>query len=69
MSYYEYRVSQRLELEGYSFYTIIMAAMRQADTDNLELLKEAFPGMWQELQDRYNLPGGVYPGEPVEEIR
>jgi hypothetical protein len=36
-----------------------MAAMRQADTDNLEKLQASFPETWDELHRRYNAPGGV----------
>ena len=56
--YREYKESQRIELAGHSFYGLIMAAMRQADTDNKEILKRGFPQVHQELQDRYNAPGG-----------
>jgi len=35
--------------------------MRQADTDNLELLKEAFPEIYAELRVRYIAPGGRHP--------
>jgi len=45
------------------FYALIMAAMRQADTDNLERLKEAFPDVWAELSTRYMREGGFLPGE------
>jgi len=50
-------------LSGNEFYTLIMAAMRVADTDNLEKLSKAFPEVFQEFKDRYNLPGGRYPNE------
>jgi len=40
-----------------------MGAMRAADTDNLELLGEAFPEVLSELTKRYNAPGGYLPGE------
>lgn len=45
-------------LEGDSFETLIMAAMRRADTDNLEKLKELSFGSWLELSTRYHAPGG-----------
>jgi hypothetical protein len=41
------------------FYTLLMAAMRCADTDNLWKLIQAFPDVWDELQKRYNAPGGA----------
>lgn len=64
MSLYDYKMSQ--EIEGkYPFYALIMTAMRQADSDNLELLRQAFPRVWQELYERYNAPGGVLPIEMI----
>lgn len=58
MSLYDYQESQEVESKHYQFYALIMAAMRQADTDNLELLKAVFPEAWDELKARYNAPGG-----------
>lgn len=57
MSIYDYRRS--LQLSGEPFYALIMAAMRQADSDNFEKLKEAFPDTFVELQQRYHAPGGA----------
>ncbi len=65
---FEYLGSRTLLVEetlGNQFYTLIMAAMRCADTDNLAKLKDAFPEVYQELVDRYNAPGGLLPGEEV----
>lgn len=59
MSLYDYLQSQQLCKTDPPFYSLIMAAMRQADTDNRQLLCEAFPAVWAELQARYNAPGGV----------
>jgi len=63
MSYNHYFQSIRIvsgdELGGEpDFYSIIMAAMRRADSDNLEKLQSAFPRQAEELQVRYNAPGG-----------
>lgn len=67
--YVEYSDSAKLlgtyPFSGNSFYTLIMAAMRQADTDNLEALQSAFPRVWNELRRRYNAPGGKLPGEVI----
>lgn len=63
MTLYDYRESQRIAVEDYQFYALIMAAMRQADTDNATKLKFAFPFVWEELRRRYNAPGGFLPGE------
>jgi len=68
MGFDEYRASQRLEIQalamdGNAFYSLIMAAHRQADTDNLEALRKAFPGVFEELAARYNAPGGELPDD------
>ena len=39
------------------------ALMRQADTDNCEKLKLAWPHVWEELEGRYHAPGGRLEGE------
>ena len=59
MSLYNYEVGLRISAQGYPFYALVQAAMREADTDNLEKLKAAFPDQWNDLQARYNAPGGV----------
>tara|TARA_R110002126_G_scaffold81426_1_gene200667 strand:- start:5562 stop:5759 length:198 start_codon:yes stop_codon:yes gene_type:complete len=61
MSRHEYVRSQALSKE--SFYALLMAAMRKADSANAEKLDAAFPGVWAELQARYNAPGGLLEGE------
>lgn len=61
MSLYDYKES--LRLSGESFYSLIMAAMLKADDNNLQKLYRSFPDVYQELKDRYNLPGGMYPEE------
>lgn len=61
MSLYDYEISQRLSKEDIPFYGLIMAAMRRADTDNIEKLKIAFPEVWDELLRRYHAPAGVLP--------
>lgn len=63
MSQFDYFDSQLLEAGNHSFYALIMAAMRRADTDNLKKLKEAFPKTWEELNARYHAPGGRLPRE------
>ncbi len=63
MSYYDYKQSVYIEMKQYPFYAIIMAAMRQADTDNAEKLRTMFPETWRELEARYHAPGGLLEGE------
>lgn len=59
MSRYDYERSRVLELDDEPFYALIMAAMRKADDDNLRLLREAWPEVWDELYARYHSPGGI----------
>ena len=65
MSLYDYEAGQQLMLADPPFYALIQAAMRKADTDNLEKLTWAWPDVWLELQARYHAPGGLLPGEIV----
>jgi hypothetical protein len=67
MSLYDYQCSKRPLYNGaeMSFYGLIMAAMRAADTDNLEKLKKTFPDTYSELYARYTSPGGILPHEMV----
>jgi len=37
--------------------------MRDADTTNAARLRMAFPDTWDELQARYNAPGGLLIGD------
>lgn len=62
LSLYEYRESQGLD-GRYSFYALVAAAMRQADTDNMVRLTQAFPQVAKDLLARYNAPGGALAGE------
>lgn len=63
MSYHDYLKGRELLLNDPPFYALIQAAMRKADTDNLEKLRAAFPEIWEELNMRYHAPGGILPGE------
>ncbi len=59
LSLHEYEQSKHIGASDYQFYSLIAAAMRQADTDNLEALKLAFPGIYESLTRRYSAPLGV----------
>lgn len=61
MSLHGYHVSVLVAQKDLPFESLIMAAMRKADTDNLTALQAAFPATWRELQARYNAPAGVIP--------
>lgn len=45
MSYHDYCESRHITAKGHPFYALIMAAMRQADTDNLLRLQLAWRGV------------------------
>ena len=64
MSRREYDQSKYIDRLDPDFYAIVMAAMRRADTENLRMLQNCWPGVWMELQMRYNAPGGVLTGDP-----
>jgi hypothetical protein len=64
MGEYDYLVSLQIEQQEYPFYALIMAAMRQADSDNLEKLKTAWPDVWKELYRCYHTPGII--GGPLD---
>ena len=59
MSLYDYQKSQEIASKDYPFYSLIMAAMRQADSRNIEKLKYMFLETYDELEQRYNSPGGI----------
>ena len=68
MSLYDYESSERISRECYPFYALIMAAMRQADNENLTKLRRAFPETYYELNARYVSPGGLLEEEQSGDI-
>lgn len=73
MSHFEYKISQEVACQDLPFYALIMAAMRQADSTNLEKLKSAWPETWAEFHARYNGPNGLLSQElkdrGIEKVR
>ena len=68
MSIRDYEISREIERThdwGEDFYALVMVLMRHADTDNQQKLKAAWPGVWAELEERYNAPAGLLVGEKV----
>ena len=63
MSYPTYKIGQEIAAKDYPFYALIQAAMRQAGSDDVAKLRAVYPSVWNELQRRYNAPGGFLPGE------
>jgi hypothetical protein len=63
--YFAYRKSVEYSKGDPNFYGLLMAAMRKADTPNAGRLRAAFPDVWDDLQARYNAPGGVLDTDPA----
>lgn len=57
--YFAYLQSVELRRGDPSFYALVMAAYRKADTTNAAKLLRAFPDVIADLQARYDAPGGV----------
>ena len=58
MSKYDYDISKHIVTMNYPFASLMMAALRQADSKNARVLAKAFPEITDELIKRYNAPGG-----------
>lgn len=54
-----YEVSLQIAKSDPPFYSLIAAAAMKADSRNTELIKAAWPEVWEETQQRYNAPGGM----------
>ena len=68
MSLHSYHVSKKVLKTDPPFYSLIMAAMHKADTENLARLAAAWPDVYAELNARYNAPMGLIPEDgPVDE--
>jgi len=64
MEILEYQASRRLAVEatngdGNEFYSLLMAAIRFADSDNMTKLQSVFPEVVKEFRARCNAPWGV----------
>jgi len=59
----DYRYSLTIGQDDDVYYGLIMAAMRGADTDNLEKLRREWPHVYDELVARCHAPAGLLPGE------
>jgi hypothetical protein len=58
---HSYHYSRKLLKDDPPFESLIFAAIRKSDSDNMERLQLAFPELVREMQARYNGPGGVIP--------
>lgn len=72
MSHLDYKLSLaigagKLDYPDPPFYAMIMAAMRKADSRNLVLLAEAFPGTYEEMRRRMRANDGLLDQEYCNE--
>ena len=63
MSLFDYEAGREIAAHDPPFYALIQAAMRKADTSNLELLIDCWPDVWLELRERYNATDGKLQSE------
>ncbi len=63
LNLFDYERSKHIAALDEPFYALIAAAMRQADTDNMDRLTYVFPQVAADLKARYNAPGGELPGD------
>jgi len=61
--WHSYLVMREIERRNFPFYALIAVAMKNADDENLAALKIAFPGLFEETKERYNLPMGMTQNE------
>ncbi len=62
MSIFDYVESRDITKTDPGFYALLFSLMRKADTINIGKLQAAWPIEWEELQARYNAPGGCLNG-------
>jgi hypothetical protein len=58
VSLHEYEYAQGLYQLDPPFHALLMAAMKKADADNLRKLRETWPGVYAEMKERDQQPGG-----------
>lgn len=66
MSLRDYEISREIDGQadwGEDFYALVMVLMRNADTSNAAKLRNAWPEVWDEYEQRYSAPGGLLVGE------
>lgn len=63
MSRFDYDVSREIAKNDPPFASLIMAAMRKADSTNIAKLAAVFPEIHDEVRARYNAPGGMLESE------
>lgn len=57
-SHFDYEQSKHIAAQNYTFYGLLFALLRQADSFNLEKIEREWPEEVAEFRARYNAPGG-----------
>lgn len=65
MSLYDYRVSLKIGRSDPPFYSLIMAALRKADTVNSNKINAMWPELYAEFAERYHAPAGVIESDGI----
>jgi hypothetical protein len=65
MTLHDYELSKHISTRGYAWYAMLMALIRDADTDNLAKIEREWPDVVAEFRARYNAPGGLLEGDRV----
>lgn len=66
-SLHDYEISRKIAMmDGVTFYGALMAAIRLADSYNMEIFQSFFPQVVKEFRERYNNPGGLTDKESEE---
>lgn len=68
MSNYDFNQSLKLIKCNPPFYSLLRAAMINADTENTRKLALAWPELWIDNHIRYNVPGAVTSAAEYENI-
>jgi len=66
-SWHSWLAVNEIEKRRFPFYALIVCAMKNADDENLAALKVAFPGLFEESQERYNNSMGMANAELEEQ--
>lgn len=69
MTEFDFEQGMRLFSQGHGFAVLLTALAMKADTGNLARLRQAFPQEIQDIDERYNNPGGKTNWELAEEER
>lgn len=65
MNHEDYLEGLEISTKSYSFYGLLCAMIRQADSENLRKIECEWPDEVEIFRRRYDAPGGFLPGEEI----